>query len=194
MPSAVTWRCASSSTGTWHKCTLWTGSEELSGAGFFNPTAEDKPEHLGINLLEQGTQGSFSERREIPSVRSSGTRGWPCPRALLPCGLLAHTTSRLLGAGSSQCAGRVGTSAATQHTGAQRVYGVSWPPNTAWWHVRVFYRSQRTFLLLSCAMKWCRARTLGTFLFILKVGIKFTAERQTANLLSPLSSWVSEFE
>lgn len=126
------WRCASSSTGAWHKCTLcaFVGSGELSGADLLNPAAEDKPEHLGINLPEQGTQGSFSESTEIPSVRSSGTHCWPCPRAVLPCGLLAHTTNRLLGAGSSQCAGRVETAAAAQHTGAQRVYGVSWQPNT----------------------------------------------------------------
>lgn len=83
-------------------------SGELSGAGFLSPTTEDKPEHLGINLLEQGTQESFSERREIPSDKSSGSEcGYPllAPSLLsLPRGLIDHTTSRLLGASCSQCA------------------------------------------------------------------------------------------
>lgn len=64
-----------------YKYTLWIGSEELSGAALLKPSAEDKPEHLGMNLPEQGrAQGSFSERREIPNVRLSGTE---CPHPSL---------------------------------------------------------------------------------------------------------------
>lgn len=81
----------------------------MSGADFLSPAAENKTEHLGINLLEQGTQGSSSEGREIPPVKSSGSERRcshcrPGPGPSLPSALFAHSTSRLPGASCSQCA------------------------------------------------------------------------------------------
>lgn len=127
-------RRAASSTAALQECRLWIGSGEGSGADILNLTAEDKPEHLGIHLLEQGTQGSFSERREIPNVRSSGTeRCYPSLASsqgvTAPWAVCSHhkqaAGSKLL----TVCTGRVERAAGTQHTGAQRGYGVSWPPN-----------------------------------------------------------------
>lgn len=64
--------CAASSTSALHRCRLWKGSGAMSVAGFLHPTAEGKPDHLGIKSLEQDAQESFSERRGIPCRRPSG--------------------------------------------------------------------------------------------------------------------------
>jgi len=74
----------------------------MSGGDFFHPTAEAKPEHLGTKSLEQDAQESFSERREIPCIRVSGTLCcYPSlassPGVAARLGPFAHATNSLPG-------------------------------------------------------------------------------------------------
>lgn len=156
----------------------------MSGADFLSPAAENKPEHLGINLLEQGTQESSSEGNSPCQVIRLWASVFPLPaRSRAIAALCAVCSQHKPAAGRKLlpvCTGRVQTAAAARHAQPQSIFGASRQPNIRWRRVRIFFFLQKpenfsTFVMLQSGRgqgHW------GNLLFILEVCIRFpTAER-----------------
>lgn len=160
----------------------------MSGADLLHPTADGKPGaiYFGIKSLEQDAQESFSETREIPCIRPSGTLCCdPSPASsqgvVGPLGPFAHSTSRLPGSKLlTVCTLWVERAAAKQHAGSQRDYRVSCPLNLV--SSFIFFSPEAGELLSTCCVlqsgrgqgHW------GILLFILKVCMMFPAAERHA--------------
>lgn len=130
-----------------------------SGADLLHPTAKGKPEHLGINSLDQDAHESFREGK-FPVLRhlalGAVTISGPVPRHCRPRGPCAHTTSRLLAA----CAGGENTT--------QGLTGVTDTVGRCIWYAELsFFLEARGLLSFCCVLQSDRGQGhWGILLFI----------------------------
>lgn len=131
----------------------------MSVADFLHPTAEEKPDCLGVKSQEQDAQESLSGGRGTPCTRPSETLcHYPSQASsqgtAAPLSPFAHTTSR--GASCSQYACCVGRELLLNSIHGLGDYRISWLLEYADSMLMFISFSQKLGLLSFCCVLWSR--------------------------------------